>query len=106
MGWSFINSNEAWYKDVVTENELILEFHKGKVSGEFSIVWIELGNKLVPQLKVFNDAWFVLYHHGQKLLEKLSVYDNLDVSKEKLIQELLWLGFKDETQYEQKQEGE
>jgi hypothetical protein len=91
---------------VVTENELMLKFYKGKVFGEFVIVWIELGGKLVPQLKVFNDAWFILYHHGQKLLAKLSVYDSLYVSKEKLIQELLWLGFKDETQYEQKQEGE
>jgi hypothetical protein len=106
MGWSFVNSNKAWYGDVVTENELMLEFHKGKVFGEFSIIWIELGNKLVPQLKVFNDAWFILYTYGQKLLAKLSVYDSLYVSKEKLIQELLWLGFKDETQYEQEQKGQ
>ena len=76
----FTNCGEAYYhkslgfsNGVVGEVFLGLCAGGGGTKGEMSMVWIELGGKNVPQLKVFDDAWAVLASWPDLLAELAKV---------------------------------
>jgi len=100
MGWSFVDSNKAWYSKIMEDNELLIKYDDGdKTYGEFNVVWYDLNNKQVPRLEVFSDAWHILFFHGQDFLRVLNSYNDCNVTKEKLIKELKLIDFEDATEY-------
>lgn len=62
--WEFYNTHEAFPGNYaasrdVAEMQIGLYSSGGGCIGEFSVTWNELGGNVVPQLKVFDDAWQV-----------------------------------------------
>lgn len=75
-------------------------FHSdGSTSGEMAMRWVSLGNKLVPQLQVFDDAWSALALFSD-LIERLGEVDNEVITEREFVNILLGCGFEDITQYE------
>lgn len=70
----------------------------GGTSGEMSIEWFELGGKLVPQLKCFDDGWSSLSLFGD-LVGRMAELDNKNIQEEGFCRLLDECGFKDLTRY-------
>ncbi len=104
-GREFYWSSEAWYNKptkMVDPPEITFGIYgskDGEPSGEMAIVWETLGNRSVPRLKIFDDAWDVLKSFSD-LIDKLADVDNKNISQQQFIKILLECGFKDSTQYE------
>lgn len=81
-------SDEVWFGGFSTE---------GGTVGEMCMRWRFLGGCLVPQLQVFDDAWFVLSLLSPELMPKLGVLDNQNISPTTFCELLLSLGFEDKT---------
>ncbi len=95
-------SNRAWYKNIVDKPEInfgMYDPNDGGTSGEMSVKWISLGNKLTPKLECFDDGWNALFLFGD-LIQKMGEVDSEDITDEKFIEMLLSCGFKDLTKYE------
>jgi hypothetical protein len=60
------------------------------------IRWVLLENKFVPELEIFDDAWYSL-SNMHDLIDILGKHNNEDTTPEKFIQFLLTCGFKDMT---------
>lgn len=79
-------------------------FHTdGSTSGEMAMRWEKLGNRLVPQLQVFNDAWSALALFPD-LIERLGNLTERPLLEEEFVELLLDCGFEDITQYESPRE--
>lgn len=77
-----------------SQREISFALHSpgGGVKGEIIMVWTELGGKQVPQLQSYDDSWTVLACFTD-VIEKLSEYDNCNISPEKFMEILDSLGF-------------
>ncbi len=99
-----IVSHKAYYAHVLDrgpELSLGYDHEDGGTVGEFVIRWKSLGDKEVPQLRVFDDAWGVLFERFQDLLELLSTLDDQGVTPDDLAEKILALGnIEDKTAYE------
>jgi len=102
----FYQTSKAWYgeanlRTAKYDDEIMIGFyHKdGGTSGEFVIKWSELSGKSVPRLGVYSDAWKVLAQMPE-LISKLSELDSTDPTPDDFANMLRLLGFKDLTQYE------
>lgn len=101
----YYQCSKAWYatnKDVAKPTIMIGMYHaEGGTSGEISVSWELLNNKLVPRLKAFDDGWKVLSTFGD-LLAEMAVWDNKNMTQEQFAQLLDKTGFIDLTPYQQK----
>lgn len=64
--------------------------------GELSIKWIDLGRQIAPRLDAFDDAWGLLFSQPE-LLEALSSLNNSSPSTDRVIEQLISLGYEDIT---------
>jgi hypothetical protein len=72
---------------------------EGGTSGEFGIRWYELGGKVTPQLRVWDDAFDVLGRF-QDLLSFLAEHDSEGVSASTVAVFLRNAGYQDMTAYD------
>lgn len=99
---SFIQTSRAYYaKTAMSGGEVdnvTLGFYSpgGGTSGEFQVSWTPLGNRIVPQLLVFDDAWHAL-NECRDVLGKMAKVDDENISPEDFCKLLLTLGFEDAT---------
>ena len=70
----------------------------GGTRGEFSIDWELLGGKLIPRLKVYDDAWKVLSEETT-LLQKLGELNDKNSSQEDVSRMLVSIGYVNLTEY-------
>lgn len=95
--------NKAWYAES-NGNGIEVGFglydpNDGGTTGEMSVKWIVLDNKLTPKLCSFDDSWSALNTFSD-LLEKMAEADSEDITDSQFVQMLLECGFKDLTKYE------
>jgi len=100
----FTHLSESWYgKENLARSEKIdsvtMGFYceDGGTSGEFTIVWIELGGRIVPQLRAFDDSWSALWGF-RDVLEEMSNRDDENITPKQLCEILIKCGVKDNTQ--------
>ena len=94
---------EANLKDKDIQDEITLGFyHKdGGTTGEFSIKWIQLGNKFTPKVEMFNDSWS-LFQGFKDLFEAMVKLDNTEITPDKFVVFLEKLGIENATETKQK----
>ena len=68
----------------------------GGTIGEMLITWYFVGDKLVPKLEAFDDAWFVLSTFPD-VINELALLDNTNPSPRIIANVLLKCGFEDVT---------
>jgi hypothetical protein len=99
----FHRFDKAWYaKNADTcQPEISIGIYGdcGGCMSEFTVYWIDLNNRLIPQLQIFNDAW-KMFAGMKDLINELAKYDKQNISADKFCEILLSLGFKDLTEYE------
>lgn len=97
-------SAKAWYakaNDSYDEiNFGMYDLKGGGTSGEMTMKWIDLGNRSVPQLQVFDDSWSALTLFNDVIVE-LGKRDSECISQEEFVEILKGCGFKDATAYTQ-----
>jgi hypothetical protein len=71
----------------------------GCTTGEMAMRWHKLGDRLVPRLEVYGDAWAALATFGDVLAE-LALVDGEDITEGEFVALLKRCGFKDRTEYE------
>jgi hypothetical protein len=100
---AFYRSDKAYYADAnrikLPEINFGLYDKDGGCVAEITAVWMELGNDLVPQIQIFDDAWEV-FAEMKDLIDELAKYNRKAISDDKFAEILLSLGFKDRTEYE------
>lgn len=64
---------------------------------DFHIDWTYLGHVNAPQLHIFDDCWYVLFHYCQDLLVRLADLNANNATLEQIKHVLLELGYKDMT---------
>ena len=99
---AFIWSSRAWYaQSVINGDEVMFGMYArdGGTSGEMGMRWIELGNKKVPRLEVFDDAWDVLAMFTD-LIQVLGEHDNKNITPQEFVDILKSCNFSDFTEYE------
>ena len=91
---------KAWYSNKDIENSIHFGIYadEGGTTSEINMTLIELGGKMVPQLRVFDDAWEVLSTFDD-LIGEISEFDNKNITQEKFVEILKDCGFKDNTPY-------
>jgi hypothetical protein len=102
----FIIMSQAWYGDAAkrgtqsnpNDDEVLLGFYcpDGGTSGEFSIKWRELGNRMVPYLKAFDDSWSAL-HNFSDVIAALAKLDATNPTVDQVASVLVKCGVKDAT---------
>jgi hypothetical protein len=100
-------SHEAWYKDVIAKPTIQFGLFNAisGTCGEMSMIWLELGGKLTPQLRVHDDAWYVFNTFADKLTPILAEYDDRNITPTRFANILDSIGFTDLTEREQKGDG-
>ena len=95
---------EANLKDKDIQDEIILGFyHKdGGTTGEFSIKWIQLGNKFTPKVEMLNDYSWSLFQGFKDLFEAMVKLDNTEITPDKFVIFLEKLGIENATETKQK----
>lgn len=104
---AFIILSQAWYGDTALPaqdrakgvDEIMMGFYcpDGGTSGEFSIKWAPLGDRLVPRLKAFDDSWSALANFSD-VIEKLAAIDGSNPSVEQVATILKSCGVADKTE--------
>lgn len=71
---------------VISETEIMIGMYcdDGSCISEMKVEWEVIRNKLVPRLKIFDDAWDVLYKF-KPLLKTLSKYTDKNISQQQFI---------------------
>lgn len=109
----FVCTSKSWYADSwrksiagdCTDSILFgLYAPDGSTSGEMSMMWKNLAQYNVPQLRVFDDGWSALATFTD-LLQILANYDNQNISPDQFIDILKLCGFEDVTAYVVEGEG-
>lgn len=100
---AFYWSSRAWHANANRNKNPTIMFgmyHKdGGTSGEMAMEWINLGNKITPQLKCFDDAWSALGLFTDIIKEMANV-DSGDITQEQFVEILKECSFEDLTEYE------
>ncbi|CAM5998710.1 unnamed protein product [Sphagnum balticum] len=105
---SFVHYSEAYYSkvippipDTVDEVNFGLSCDGGGTHGEMTMIFTELGGKIVPQLRVFDDGWDVLLGFADVLAELSLVgakhMGEPSITPKQFCEILLRCGFKDST---------
>lgn len=101
---AYIRPNKAHYAHILKPDDISVTvgiYHPdGGTSGEFTVRWIDLPNKLCTKLEAFEDSWLVLYKHFQDLLAKMSEVDGKEIQEPAFCRLLDDLGIVDITEYE------
>lgn len=100
----FYDTNRAWYftERMADEAKWKHEIMIGDPHGEFAVRWYDLGPARVPRIEAFGDGWKT-FHACPDLLDKLNQFDNVFLTPEQFIAEILKpLGFYDKTEYERR----
>lgn len=100
--WSFIDSEKSWwYVEDQMDKDLIIAYWNSytEIQADFRIEWVSFGECFVPRLKIFDDCWKALYVYGEDFLELLANFDDKYITKDRMKQELLKIGFEDATEY-------
>jgi len=99
----FIQISRAWYASVSLPQDekievVMIGFYdsNGGTTGEFQVSWEYLGDKLVPCLSAFDDAWNALLHFND-LLKALADIDGENISPDEFCRLLVNLGIEDAT---------
>lgn len=98
----FIRTAKAWYaKTVLVDPELevfnIGVYHdEGGTTGEFSVRWERLGDKLTPKLRAYCDSWSALLEFSG-LLADMARVDGKDITPDEFHDILLKAGIEDVT---------
>jgi hypothetical protein len=98
----YYRSIKAWYAKA---NDYPMEitfgmFEKGDgTSGEMSVRWEELGGKIVPCFRCFDDGWSALSLFTD-LIKKMGEVDNENISEADFAKMLDECGFEDLTPYQ------
>ncbi len=95
--WRYYNHNQAFPNQTRKTNTVRvgLDHNEGGTSGEFTIDFVELGGRTVPQLRVFDDAWQVL--HLSNVVAALAKWDDSKADELTIMKELAHLGMTDIT---------
>jgi hypothetical protein len=105
--WGFHRLHMAWYakKNLYTDVQITFGVYAFKKDGsnddcvaEMAMIWEDLGNKIIPKLEVFDDAWKCLASF-RDVVSELAKFDSKNITEEKFVEVLLKLGFKDLTAY-------
>jgi hypothetical protein len=101
--WSFIDSENSWWHVEDQNKDLIIAYWNSEteVQADFRIEWVQLQDHFVPRLKIFDDCWKALYMYGSEFLALLARFDNRNISKDRMKQELVKIGFDDATEYKE-----
>lgn len=96
-------SSKAWYWNKSIEDQIMIGIYPGDGNegtyGEMAIIWVNIsGSKLSPQLKCFDDGFYVLSTFTD-LIQELGKVDNKSISQEKFVEILKSCGFRDLTHY-------
>lgn len=102
---AYVRNSKAYYAASLTNENIkvmvgMYDLEGGGTSGEFSFQWVNLGDKLLPQLKVFDDAWSALWQF-KDLLEIMAHIDSSNITEIELCAILDSLEIKDITKYKQ-----
>jgi len=105
MKREFVQFSKAWYAKhnrSEFEDEITLATYDddGSDLSEFSIQWVWLNDRRVPQLHVFDDAWKALTNHFLDVLQLLSNLDNKNVTPDEMVSYLETLGIENTTETE------
>lgn len=94
--------SKAWYATDEDRIKQTIQFGMYNpadgTSGEMTMQWEMLNNKLVPQLRAFDDSWKVLATFTD-LIKKLAKWDDKNITEEQFAGLLSETGFKDLTSY-------
>jgi len=103
---AFHQSSRAWYTEHLPLDAGIFDefmvgmYHpEGGSTGEFKIIFQNLGGDIVPRLCAYDDSWDALFNMGD-LLESMADADDKNISPEEFRKLLVLLGFKDITSTE------
>lgn len=100
----FTQLSKAYYgereiKEADYEDEIVFGFYSSNeptTTGEMSVQWVRLKEKLEPKLIIFSDAWNALANL-QELINLLGEHDSESSTPEQFRQFLLECGFVDMT---------
>lgn len=104
----FYHLSESWYGEAnlkrTCANDMVdsvaIGFYEDNgesgTTGEFAVTWNMLGNKLVPFLKVYDDAWDALAFFSDVLAE-MAKLDDKNTSPQEFCEMLKRQGIKDLT---------
>lgn len=94
--------SKAWYATDTDRREpsigLGMYYPDGSTTGELSIKWQSVNNKLVPQLQAFDDSWKALSTFSD-LFEKMAKWDDQNMNEKQFAALLNEFGFTDLTPY-------
>ena len=93
-GFNFRPTEKIWGTQFFDRFEIAIYCEGGGVSGEFSIVWEELGGEYIPKLHVYSDGWATLVQFSD-LVDALGTLDVTKFSPSDLRDLLLSLGIID-----------
>lgn len=104
---AFVILSQAWYGgsslppkyESTGHDEITMGFYcpDGGTSGEFTIAWAPLGDRLVPRLKAFDDSWSALALFSD-VVQKLAEIDGTNPSVEQVADILKSCGVVDKTE--------
>lgn len=103
----FVHLSRAWYgaanlerKDEVVDSVSFGYYSPdGGTTGEMTVTWQILSGKVVPCLKVWDDAWDALYRF-QDVLKEMRKADDLNIDAEEFCNLLKHCGLVDMTEEE------
>ena len=95
-------STKAWYGKTVFDRSISFGMYQpgDGTSGEMTMVWYDLGGKIVPKLECFDDGWNALSLFTD-LIKKMGEHDDENITEEQFVSILLECGFTDMTAYKQ-----
>ena len=103
----YFRTSKAWYAQsyAATGTPLRVSFGMyapdGGTLGDMSMVWVQIGNELVPQLQCFDDAWEALSLFSD-LLQKMAEVNDACITEAQFVEMLDSCGFRDLTKYEER----
>jgi hypothetical protein len=100
----FTQLSRAWYGkaglDIDTIDRVTFGYYSPQgegTSGEISVRWTWLNNEVIPEIKIYSDAWSALSNFHD-LIDLLGKHDNEDPSPDKFCEYLKECGFTDLTE--------
>lgn len=98
----FCHTGDAWYgKSALLDGE-VDEVVFGGTAGEMRMVWQEVGGKVIPELRVFDDAWAALAEFSDLFAMMATIEQHHaetgPVTGKQFCQMLRQCGFKDQTE--------
>jgi hypothetical protein len=98
----FVHGAEAWYAGTSIGSDRVdyvcigMYHPDGGSTGEFMVTWLKLGDKVVPRLEVFDDAWSALWKFAD-VLQVMAGLDNESITPNDFCLMLLGQGIEDAT---------